>query len=96
MDGWCWIDRRKYGIIGKRGKGGGANDPRPLITAIALQDALDNPNSTAADIAKKEENHSKALALQQKARVGKSGGGKNGAKKTSTYLQYKLSLLYSH
>ena len=60
------------------GKGGGANDPRPQVTAHALQAARVNPNFTAADIAKNEDNHSKALALQQKAHDGKSGGGKGG------------------
>ena len=57
------------------GKGGGVNDLRPQATAHALQAARVNPNSTAADIAKKEMDHSKALALQQKAHDGKSGAG---------------------
>jgi len=75
------------------GKGSGANDQRPQVTANALQAAPDNPDSTAADIAEKENNHSKALALQQKASKGKSDGGKNAGK----YRHYErnLSLLYS-
>jgi hypothetical protein len=46
-------------------------------SAHALQAARNNSNSTAADIAKNEENHSKAVALQQKAHDGKSNGGAN-------------------
>ena len=62
------------------GKGGGVNDLRPQATAHALQAACSTPNSTAIDIAEKEMDHSKALALQQKASKGKSDGAKNASK----------------
>ena len=77
----------------KGGTGGGKNDQRVVSNRDALQSARNNPDSTAADIAEKTENHNKALALQQKAHKGKSGGGKKGGK-YSHYEQY-FSLFYS-